>query len=124
MQPGDRVAITGVYRAVPHRSNPKMRNLLSVYKTHIDVVHFRKTDQDRMHFLRRASKAGNKMDPDLIITHTAGKNQKLDAKYKFTTAIVSPGFTKCTLYYVCCTMSAVLCLLRVENTGYAKYNQA
>ena len=36
-----RVAVTGVYRAVPHRSNPKMRNLLSVYKTHIDVVHFR-----------------------------------------------------------------------------------
>merc|ERR1719481_52359 len=49
VQPGDRVAVTGVYRAVPQRSNPKMRNLLSVYKTHIDVVHFRKTDQDRLH---------------------------------------------------------------------------
>jgi len=49
VQPGDRVAVTGVYRAVPHRNNPKMRNLLSVYKTHIDVVHFRKTDQDRLH---------------------------------------------------------------------------
>merc|ERR1719474_2274842 len=49
VQPGDRVAVTGVYRAVPHRSNPKMRNLMSVYKTHIDVVHFRKTDQDRLH---------------------------------------------------------------------------
>jgi len=49
VQPGDRVAVTGVYRAVPHRSNPKMRNLLSVHKTHIDVVHFRKTDHDRLH---------------------------------------------------------------------------
>merc|ERR1712106_1009567 len=49
VQPGDRVAVTGVYRAVPHRSNPKMRNLMSVYKTHIDVVHFRKTDSDRLH---------------------------------------------------------------------------
>ena len=49
VQPGDRVSVTGVYRAVPHRSNPKMRNLLSVYKTHIDVVHFRKTDSDRLH---------------------------------------------------------------------------
>merc|ERR1712025_1405102 len=39
VQPGDRVSVTGVYRAVPHRSNPKMRNLMSVYKTHIDVVH-------------------------------------------------------------------------------------
>jgi len=26
-----------------------MRNLMSVYKTHIDVVHFRKTDSDRLH---------------------------------------------------------------------------
>jgi hypothetical protein len=49
VQPGDRVAVTGVYRAVSQRSNPKMRNILSVYKTHIDVVHFRKTDQNRLH---------------------------------------------------------------------------
>ena len=49
VQPGDRVAVTGIYRAVSHRSNPKMRNLHSVYKTHIDVVHFRKTDADRLH---------------------------------------------------------------------------
>jgi len=49
VQPGDRIAVTGVYRAVSHRSNPKMRNILAVYKTHIDVVHFRKTDQDRLH---------------------------------------------------------------------------
>jgi len=49
VQPGDRVAVTGVYRAVPHRASHKARNLLSVYKTHIDVVHFRKTDKDRLH---------------------------------------------------------------------------
>jgi len=49
VQPGDRVAVTGIYRAVSHRNNPKMRNLNSVYKTHIDVVHFRKTDKDRLH---------------------------------------------------------------------------
>merc|ERR1719341_3037179 len=49
VQPGDRVAVTGVYRAVPHRSNPKMRNLMSVYKTHIDVVHFRKNSDERLH---------------------------------------------------------------------------
>merc|ERR1719333_1894705 len=49
VQPGDRVAVTGVYRAVPHRSNPKMRNINSVYKTHIDVVHFRKNTDERLH---------------------------------------------------------------------------
>merc|ERR1719154_128145 len=49
VQPGDRVHVTGIYRAVPQRSNPKMRNLNSVYKTHIDVVHFRKNSDERLH---------------------------------------------------------------------------
>lgn len=48
VQPGDRVFVTGIYRAVPIRVNPKVRNIKSVYKTHIDVVHFRKSDADRL----------------------------------------------------------------------------
>ncbi|KAK3086222.1 hypothetical protein FSP39_015423 [Pinctada imbricata] len=48
VQPGDRVTITGIYRATPLRVNPKMRNVKSVYKTHIDVVHFRKVDTKRL----------------------------------------------------------------------------
>merc|ERR1739844_47454 len=48
VQPGDRVYVTGIYRAVPMRVNPKMRNVKSVYKTHIDVVHFRKSGSDRL----------------------------------------------------------------------------
>ena len=43
------MAVTGIYRAVPMRVNPKQRNIKSVYKTHIDVVHFRKTDNKRLH---------------------------------------------------------------------------
>ncbi|XP_069188391.1 DNA replication licensing factor MCM4 [Procambarus clarkii] len=49
VQPGDRVTVTGIYRATPMRLNPRMRNLKSVYKTHIDVVHFRKVDVKRLH---------------------------------------------------------------------------
>ncbi|VDN02161.1 unnamed protein product, partial [Thelazia callipaeda] len=49
VQPGDRVAVTGIYRATPKRLNPRMRNVLSVYRTSIDVLHFRKTDQSRLH---------------------------------------------------------------------------
>jgi len=48
VMPGDRVSVTGIYRAVPQRSNPKMRNIRSIYKTHIDVVHFRKCDTTRL----------------------------------------------------------------------------
>lgn len=48
VQPGDRITVTGIYRAVPLRVNPRMRNVKSVYKTHIDVVHFRKLDTKRL----------------------------------------------------------------------------
>merc|ERR1711992_482873 len=40
--------VTGIYRAVPMRVNPKVRNVKSVYKTHIDVVHFRKSNTQRL----------------------------------------------------------------------------
>ncbi len=49
VQPGDRITITGIYRATPLRVNPRMRNVKAVYKTHIDVVHYRKLDARRLH---------------------------------------------------------------------------
>ncbi|XP_066158799.1 DNA replication licensing factor MCM4 [Euwallacea fornicatus] len=49
VQPGDRVTITGIYRAQSLQVNPRQRNLKAVYKTHIDVLHFRKVDQKRLY---------------------------------------------------------------------------
>jgi DNA replication licensing factor MCM4 len=48
VQPGDRVTVTGIYRAAPFRLNPRLRSVRSVYKTYIDVVHYRKIDTKRM----------------------------------------------------------------------------
>jgi len=48
VMPGDRVSVTGIYRATTRRSNPKNRTVLATYKTHIDVVHFRKSDACRL----------------------------------------------------------------------------
>ena len=48
VQPGDRITVTGIYRATPLRVNPRQRNVKSVYKTHIDVVHYRKVDTNRL----------------------------------------------------------------------------
>ncbi|KAH1007357.1 hypothetical protein HUJ04_004602 [Dendroctonus ponderosae] len=49
VQPGDRITVTGIYRAQSIQVNPKQRNLKAVYKTHIDVLHFRKVDQKRLY---------------------------------------------------------------------------
>merc|ERR1719460_2312390 len=59
VQPGDRVAVTGIYRAVPIQANPRAKNLKAVYKTHIDVVHFRKTDAKRLHGSSSAATLSN-----------------------------------------------------------------
>jgi DNA replication licensing factor MCM4 len=40
-QPGDKVEVTGVLRAQPVRVNPKVTKLKSIYKTYVDVIHFR-----------------------------------------------------------------------------------
>ncbi len=49
VQPGERVTITGIYRATPIRVNPRQRNVKSVYRTHIDVVHYRRIENKRLH---------------------------------------------------------------------------
>ena len=43
-----RVTVTGIYRATPLRVNPRQRTVKSVYKTYIDVIHFRKADSRRL----------------------------------------------------------------------------
>ncbi|XP_063905700.1 DNA replication licensing factor MCM4 [Zophobas morio] len=49
VQAGDRVTVTGIYRAQALQVNPRQRNLRAVYKTHIDVLHFRKIDTKRLY---------------------------------------------------------------------------
>jgi len=41
MRPGDRVEITGLFRAQPKRTSVKLSKVNSVYKTYVDVIHYR-----------------------------------------------------------------------------------
>jgi DNA replication licensing factor MCM4 len=42
VQPGDKVEVTGVLRAQPIRVHPRISKIKSVYKTYVDVIHYRK----------------------------------------------------------------------------------
>lgn len=41
VKPGDRVVVTGIFRSVPVRVNPRQRIVKSLFKTYLDVVHVR-----------------------------------------------------------------------------------
>lgn len=47
-KPGDRVMITGIFRSIPVRVNPRMRTIKALFKTYIDVVHIKRTNATRM----------------------------------------------------------------------------
>jgi DNA replication licensing factor MCM4 len=42
VRPGDRLEVTGIFRAIPKRTNPRMRTVRSVFKTYLDAIHFRR----------------------------------------------------------------------------------
>lgn len=40
-KPGDKIVVTGIFRSVPVRVNPRQRTMKSLFKTYLDVVHLR-----------------------------------------------------------------------------------
>ena len=46
VRPGDRIEVTGVFRAQARRVNPKISKVKSVYRTYLDVIHFRRVSAD------------------------------------------------------------------------------
>lgn len=49
VSPGDRVYVTGVFRAIQTRVHPKMRKVKTSYRTTIDILHYRKIKTGRLH---------------------------------------------------------------------------
>ncbi|CAG9564191.1 unnamed protein product [Danaus chrysippus] len=46
---GERVAVTGVFRAAPAAVNVRRATLRALHRTHIDALHYRKVHHDRLH---------------------------------------------------------------------------
>lgn len=47
-KPGDRIAVTGIFRSVPVRVNPRRRTIKALFKTYLDITHIAKTDAKRL----------------------------------------------------------------------------
>lgn len=45
---GERVSVTGVFRAAPATVHPRKATLRALHKTHIDALHYRKVHSDRL----------------------------------------------------------------------------
>jgi DNA replication licensing factor MCM4 len=48
VKPGDRILISGIFRSIPVRVNPRQRSIKSLFKTYVDVVHVKRTNAGRM----------------------------------------------------------------------------
>ncbi|KAI0080394.1 MCM-domain-containing protein [Panus rudis PR-1116 ss-1] len=64
-KPGDRLVVTGIYRSVPVRVNPRQRTMKSLFKTFLDVVHIRLGTEDRLGFDKSTRPAGGDRIPGI-----------------------------------------------------------
>ena len=82
-QPGDRVTITGIFRAQQVRYAPRARAVKTVCRTFVDVVHCMKATKGKLHEKRREAQ-----DDHLVsIAETAQKSFKNEKKNTHTQII-------------------------------------
>ncbi|KAI8989195.1 MCM-domain-containing protein [Trametes punicea] len=62
-KPGDRLIVTGIFRSVPVRVNPRQRTLKSLFRTFLDVVHIRIGSGDKLGLDRSTRPAGGDRIP-------------------------------------------------------------
>lgn len=82
IQPGDRVIVTGVYRAQPLRANPRMRNVKAVYRTHVDVLHFQKQDGKRQQLYETADDDETQVKTVMLFQLLFGRCNKIYLCFK------------------------------------------
>ncbi|KAH9000555.1 MCM-domain-containing protein [Lactarius hatsudake] len=57
-KPGDRLVVTGIFRSVPVRVNPRRRTIKSLFKTFLDIVHVKLGQDSRLGFDKSTRPAG------------------------------------------------------------------
>ncbi|TFY73018.1 hypothetical protein EWM64_g10994, partial [Hericium alpestre] len=64
-KPGDRLVVTGIFRSVPVRVNPRQRTIKSLFKTFLDVVHVRLGQDHRLGLDKSTRPAGGDHMPGI-----------------------------------------------------------
>lgn len=80
------MVITGIFRSIPVRVNPRQRSIKSLFKTYLDVVHVKRTNVARMGYdpsTRAGERApgigvGGEDDEDETLAHAAGPDDDED----------------------------------------------
>ncbi|KAF9467686.1 MCM2/3/5 family-domain-containing protein [Collybia nuda] len=62
-KPGDRLVVSGIFRSVPVRVNPRQRAIKSLFKTYLDVVHVKLGGGGTLGFDRSTRPAGGDHTP-------------------------------------------------------------
>lgn len=83
-KPGDRLEITGIFRAVPKKISRKRTTVNAVYKTYLDAIHVKKSDSHRFgaedHSVAQDSEAYSEFEEsDVLAEVLANRQAELEA---------------------------------------------
>ena len=79
VKPGDRVVVTGIFRALARRMNPRQRTINSIFNTVIDAIHFEKGDKNKM-TTSKSDSASKEYEPTLALATTADRAADVQAR--------------------------------------------
>lgn len=90
VKPGDRVVVTGIFRSIPVRLNPRQRSIKALFKTYIDVVHIKRTNVARMGY-DPSTRGGEGRAPGIGVGGEEDEDEGLSSAEREEGSIESPN---------------------------------
>lgn len=84
-KPGDRLVVSGIFRSVPVRVNPRQRTIKSLFKTFLDVVHVRRGGGGRLGLDGSTRSSGDRL-PGVGVAGVGGEDDEDDVEDAFQPA--------------------------------------
>ncbi|EDR10345.1 uncharacterized protein LACBIDRAFT_248146 [Laccaria bicolor S238N-H82] len=81
-KPGDRLVVTGIFRSIPVRVNPRQRTMKSLFKTYLDVVHVKLGGGGTLGFDKTTRPPGGDHDEESGIEGRQSRKAELEEKLK------------------------------------------